>query len=97
MIPIGYNFPNKMSENICICGNIENMVHIYTCKKLSGEKEEKSFENIYKDCVKNMKIVLKRFESNFEKRQQIKSEENAPHGIPAQVDPLSNCTVMEIN
>ena len=97
MIPIGYNFPNKTSENICICGNIENMVHIYTCKKLSGEKEEKSFENIYKDCVKNMKIVLKRFESNFEKRQQIKSEENAPHGIPAQVDPLSNCTVMKIN
>ena len=88
MVPISENFPNIQIENICSCGQIESMRHIYTCKNLNSESETISYEKIFDDNVKNQKQVYTRFKQNFETREKMKNENNSDHGIP-QVDPLS--------
>ena len=40
MIQISYNFPNNKKIETCLCGQEENMEHIYLCKILNKEKEQ---------------------------------------------------------
>jgi hypothetical protein len=95
MVPILDNFPLKQIESKCVCGNSENMKHIYSCKYLNIEDEETPYEKIFKENLMNMKKVYQRFKLNFGMREKIKTENFVNHGIPS-VDPLY-CTVMEIN
>ena len=54
-----------------MCGNNENMEHIYNCKQLNKDDIKVKYENIYEGNVRNMKIILNRFEQNLKKRNEI--------------------------
>ena len=88
MVPIPYNFPVKQSEISCLCGQTENMKHIYSCNYLNVENEEITYEKIFEDNVKHQKKVYERFKQSFETREMKRNEIESNHGIP-QVDPLS--------
>ena len=78
MTNIPANFRSNMGTRKCVCGQNEQMTHIYECKYLNNKKITMNYENIYKDNVENMKIVFKRFRKNMEKREknQIKKLES---------------------
>ena len=71
---------NKMSEisnnfgkhEECICGIVENMNHIYSCKLLNKEEIIISYENIYNGNIFNQRKVLIRFEANMKIRNNMK-------------------------
>ena len=91
MIDISENFSTKSKiEKKCVCGNLENMEHIYYCKYLNNSEIEIEYENIYKGNVRNMKTVMNRFEKNMEKREELRN--SSPCGLL--VDPLSDMTGM---
>ena len=68
MTNIAVNYGKK--EQICICGEIETMEHIYNCKKLNNRELNVKYENIYAENLKNMKIILSRFKENMLKRNE---------------------------
>ena len=70
MTNIPNNFSSK-SEIKCLCGQIEQMEHIYNCKFLNSEEEKIKYEKVYQENVDNLKIILKRFEQNCNKREKI--------------------------
>ena len=48
MYDIPQNFPKGDEKYTCVCGERENIAHIYNCEILSKKKPEKiSYENIY--------------------------------------------------
>ena len=62
------------------------MKHIYSCKKINTENITISYENIFGEDIRNMKMVYTRFKDNLEKIQQ---EEEYTMGSSI-VDPLYN-------
>ena len=82
MTEIADNFSKTNEENTCICGEKENMHHIYNCEILNEEKKPNvPYENIFNGEIKKQIEVFKQFKQNMEKREQILSESN-PHVIP---------------
>ena len=99
MVDIPANFPQKnRSENkeTCICGQVEDMAHIYSCTKLNKSEEIncEEFANIYSGNLNKQIKVFKRFQRNFEIREQYLNETeqetntNETHAIPSMCDPL---------
>ena len=81
------------------------MRHIYECKYLNTEEPLEKYEKIYGGTMSQQIEVFRRFEINFEKREQyinsIESDQKnvkPDHAISAR-DPLSSvlldCTVMD--
>ena len=71
MTNIPANYPGtKQNDRKCICGKLENMEHIYYCKKLNKTEMMIEYEHIYKGNIENMKIILKRIEENMKKREE---------------------------
>ena len=96
MIKIENNFHGKRNKTTCICGELEDMKHIYSCKIYNIENEDELYyENIFGDDLKKMKKIYEKFKINFEKRG---NENNLPR-ILDKVDPLysNHCSAMEIN
>ena len=86
MLNIPANFVSKeKNKNKCICQQIENMEHLYKCKKLNEEKPEIQFEEIYKENIVKMKKIKERLEKNIDK----KNEKEISHGIPYGDPPYS--------
>ena len=69
MTNINANYSSK-SEQLCICGKIENMKHIYECKLFNKEEIEVNYNDIYESNLKDMKKIVNRFETNMEKREK---------------------------
>ena len=65
IVPISENFPNTKTENICPCGQIESMMHIYICINLNIESVKITYEQIFDDNVRSQKQVYNRFKQNF--------------------------------
>jgi hypothetical protein len=61
MVPISENFPNAKTKNICSCGQIESMRHIYIYTNLKMESVKISYENLFDDNVRSQKQVYNRF------------------------------------
>ena len=77
----------------CVCGNEENMEHIYYCKILSEEKEKTlKFGKIYNGNLTEQIEVFRLFENNMKMREIMKNSNNIPCGLT--VDPLSAMTVI---
>ena len=94
MVNIEHNFPRKdKTEKECICGDVKNMKHLYSCKRLNIETMKTPYENIFGEDVRKMKSVYERFKNNLEK---CISMEESPMGSSF-VDPLYYYTAMEIN
>ena len=68
MTQIPANFSSK-NEYYCICGQKENMEHVYICENFNNEESYIEYEKIYEGNVKNMKSIVKRFEEAMKKRE----------------------------
>ena len=68
-IPINYSKQNQ-NKIKCICGEYETMEHIYYCKQLNNLDTKEKYENIYGGNTRNMKMILKRFEQNMNRRNE---------------------------
>ena len=96
MVFIPSNFSAKQNVEICICGKVEDMKHLYICEYWNnGEISEKSlYEDIFSDNIKKQIQVNKQFMRNFEKREKFKNKKNnseiiEPHAILLK-EPLSS-------
>ena len=98
MVKIENNFPGNMNDkSTCLCGQIEDMKHIYSCKiyNTENENEDENFEKIFENDVRKVKKIYEKFKKILEKREQ--EEKNKSPRI-LNVDPLYHtCTAMEIN
>ena len=71
MINISSNCSSKQkNKTFCFCGNNEDMRHIYKCKYLNTEEPVEKYEKIYRGTMNQQIEVFRRFEINFEKREQ---------------------------
>ena len=96
MVDIPANFSSSNIINKCICGDREDMKHIYICKELNIIKEETSYEIIYSDNVKEQIKVYKRFQNNMDKRSEIKEKTNIEETTSHKIllcDPLSSLSI----
>ena len=76
MTNIPSNFKSeKENTTTCICGEKENMIHIYNCEKLNTEKPREKYENIFGNNVKKIRYVLQRFNENLKEREKLLKEE----------------------
>ena len=46
------------------------MEHIYNCKQLNTDELKLKYENIYEGNVRNMKIILNKFDQSLKKRNE---------------------------
>ena len=89
MVNIENNFRGKNIKKNCICGNIEDMKHIYSCKIFNIKDKNIEYENIYGEDIRTIREVYQIFQKNLEKREQHLKQNNSPR-IPGRVDPLYN-------
>ena len=71
MINIPANFSKSNSEVKCVCGQTENMTHLYNCEILNTEKPEVLYEQVYSGNIREQVEILKRFELILEERDRI--------------------------
>ena len=57
----------------CVCGENEENEHIYNCRLFNDEEAEESYEKIYNGTTRSQEKVLRRFENNLKKKQEINS------------------------
>ena len=72
MINIPTNFPSRnknLDENCEICGEKENMKHLYVCK-WSKEINNIEYENIFGNNLKKMKKIYSQFKLKYENREK---------------------------
>ena len=87
MVQISQNFPQTNKIDICLCGEIETMNHIYSCKSLNTEEEILPYSKIYSGNIGEQITIFKRFQKNMRNREKMKTENL--HVIP-NGDPLYN-------
>ena len=79
MVQIPNNFPKSENKAKCFCGEIEDMSHIYNCKIFNEEMNlSEKYENIYNGTIIQQTEILKKFEQNMEKREQMMKENEPP-------------------
>ena len=78
MINIPSNFG---SVSKCVCGQNEDMKHIYNCEKLNQEKESFKFEKIFTGSLKEQVEIMKRFRNNIEIRNKIETNTPCDHSL----------------
>ena len=72
MVNLKENFTkSKLPEN-CVCGEIESLEHIYSCKELNNEENRIPFEEIYSNNIKNQIEVLRNTEKSLKNRKIVK-------------------------
>ena len=78
MTLIPNNFQSGKNEETCICGEKENMSHVYYCEMLNENRIiEEKYEEIYKNNIMKQKKILQTFERNLETREKLlKNTEN---------------------
>ena len=97
MIDIFSNYSSQRKiKSFCVCGEEEDMKHIYECKYWNTNEPPEIYEKVYTGTLNQQIEVLYRFETNFEKREKhTKSSESdqkieiPDHEISAR-DPLSS-------
>ena len=95
MTPIPANFSSKKTEHICVCGETEDMKHIYVCQYWNTTDENVDYDLIFTDNMKQLKKVYNRFVQSYKNRENYitEKEENGKtkdiitHVIPNR-DPL---------
>ena len=89
-IELSTNYPLKYRDELCICGEKEQMEHIYKCKLLNSETENIPYEKIFSNNLEEQTKVYNRFLQNYEKIERYKkNDDKFPHVIPNS-DPLSS-------
>ena len=76
MVNIKSNFKQKNEIQMCICGQIENMEHIWNCEKLSSDKNEKrNYQKIFNGNIKEQIQIFEEFTKKLERYKE-QSEKN---------------------
>ena len=77
MVDIPSNFSSKEeNESKCLCGEMEDMKHIYYCKYLNSEDPEESYEKLFGENIQIQAKVFKRFENNLIRREKLLKNPN---------------------
>ena len=71
MVDIPANFGNS---EICICGNEENMSHIYSCEYLNMKEITSAYEKIFNGNLSEQIEIFRRFENNLKVRNEMRLE-----------------------
>ena len=88
MTRIPANYSSSTVKHECVCGDQENMEHVYTCIQLNSDKPEIEYKSVYSNDNEMIKKVYRRFEENLKKREILLNErENGPPRDPSR-DPL---------
>ena len=58
----------------CVCGQPENMTHIYNCKTLNSDELQTKYEKIYSDNVEDIEKVYKRLKRNMQEREILQKQ-----------------------
>ena len=75
MIDIPYNFPKSENQTLCVCGENEDMQHIYNCELFNKEKQEKlPYDKIYNGNLKQQIDIFEIFKQNLEQREKMIAE-----------------------
>ena len=99
MSHIPSNFSSENDNTFkCVCGEKENMEHIYNCRYLNTEKAEFDYEEVYGENVSEIKQILKRFEHNMNNRENYRNkvEDEMDQGI-LECDPLFSVPLEHCN
>ena len=76
MTNIESNFTSEeKNESVCICGERDNMKHIFICEQLNKEQPTEEYEQIYGENLIKMKYVLNRFNENLNQREKLEKIE----------------------
>ena len=67
-IPSNY-ISKKANTSRCICGEIEDIEHIYYCRKLNTKEPEVEYKEINGDNLKELKYIQERIEENMKERE----------------------------
>ena len=70
-IPSNY-ISKKANTSKCICGKIEDIEHIYNCKKLNTKEPKVEYEKINGDNLKEIKYIQERIKENMKERENKK-------------------------
>jgi hypothetical protein len=92
MVWIPANFPKPKTEYKCICGQKEDMTHIYECKTLNNGSETKlEYQQIYTGTITEQIEIFRKFERNMDIRENLLNEDTFPcdpsviQGIPQSI------------
>ena len=70
MFEISSNFSKSNAKTLCLCGETENMKHIFVCEILNEEADQNElYENIYNGNIKQQLRIFWKFEENVKKRE----------------------------
>ena len=72
MTEIPSNYGKK--EEKCVCGNEENLPHIYSCNILNKIEPKISYHQIYNGNLKTKIDIFRRIEINLERRKALKED-----------------------
>ena len=92
MIDIPQNFPGKNMHNKCVCGETEEMIHIYNCEMLKKSETNLPYEKIFNGNMKQQIEVYNIFKENLDQRETIRSKIN----FPCDPDEIRCISVMDI-
>jgi hypothetical protein len=88
MIEISSNFCSSDIIHACVCGEAENMKHIYICKLLNEGKEPKDeYENIFNGIITMQLEIFQKFENNMRKYEVIKNAIKTETELKTPCDP----------
>ena len=93
MVKIPSNYSHRNVINYCICGEKEDMEHLYTCNLFNQTKSEiiTQYKSIYTDNVSEQVKVLRRFENQFLEREKLLNDQTRnPHKKFPPCDPLKD-------
>ena len=70
MVDIPDNFPRGKTEFKCICGEQENMSHLYNCELLSEKKEKRlEYEKIFNGTINQQIEIFRIIQQNLNQRE----------------------------
>ena len=71
MVDIPNHFSSENKKYLCICGEEENLPHIYVCERLNETEIEKlPYEKIYTGNVEEQRKILEKMENNLQVREK---------------------------
>ena len=73
------NIPSNLTtreknHSKCICGEQENMEHIYVCEQFNSEKPAENYEYLFSGNMKQQVQIFRRFEYNLKNREKLAEE-----------------------
>ena len=73
MADIPANFQDSKIKTECLCGEAENMEHLYECNTLNEKEPILPYQKLYCGNINEQIQIFKRIEKCLEKRQDLKN------------------------